>query len=41
MVTTAKPKEARRGPSQEMVDSLAVYPGEMATTPKVSSVPVG
>ena len=40
MVNTTKPCEARRGPSQAMLDWLAVNPGEMATAPNVPSAVV-
>jgi hypothetical protein len=35
MVMTTKPFDARRGPSQLMLDWVPVNPGEMATPPKV------
>src|SRR5688500_9945902 len=42
MVMTTKPCEASRGPSHEMLDCAAVYPGEIATAPNVpSAVDVG
>ena len=37
MVMTTKPCEASRGPSHEMLDWVAVKPGEIATAPNVPS----
>ena len=37
IVITTKPCDARRGPYQDMVDSVPVNPGTTATAPKVPS----